>query len=200
MVKLTENEMREAEIPKRFLSLPVETYDGCPDALDMTKKYVKRFKKASKDGVGLLYVGETNTMKTFLATLLVKSLLYRHFTARYLTIDSLQQKMHSNPISSVASENDNLIVLDDVNRPSSSNIGAGWQVNLVKKFIRYRTDNLLPFVLCTQLRREEFESAYGDEVARRISANLIAVDCTTQLDPTKTHEKLKRKAQALLED
>lgn len=190
--------LKEARIPKRFWEMEFKTFNGLPSSRAAILSYAENFKTAEREGLGLFLHGPANSCKTFLATFLMKLLLVAGYSVRYHTLDNLHSETLNNTVPNLLPISDQLVIIDDVNRPSANGQSGQWQVGLLRKIIRFRIDNLAPFVLCSQLNKDEFLASYGPDIVERLSPDCATIECAKGEGTATNQERARRKKERIL--
>lgn len=150
--------LRDARIPAKFWNLGTNTYLGCSQALKACKHYL------DTDGAnvpGLLFNGKAASCKTFLATYVLKCLMARGKIAAYYTTDDLCDAYFARLDSSTTSFRERILApdfvcFDNVNAP----VGRGHKIALLRA-VRLRSDEGMPYFVCTRFDDETLLSLYG---------------------------------------
>jgi hypothetical protein len=188
--------LEETKIPKKFWGLGADTYIGQKDVLEQADHYIRKFGHRNKtlSIVGILFVGPPNSFKTFLSTYVLKCLMIRGVSVKYFTAESLTDayllREEVNMITQLRSNH--CVVIDNLGLCFNKSMR-----NAVEKAVRFLSDNLIHYIVCTTLE-DDFEIAgqYGQVVASHFSSELIRVECNLPANG-KSHFELEREKERM---
>jgi DNA replication protein DnaC len=195
-IKINSDLLKDANIPKRFWKLGRDTYFGDAKALKRVEHYVKNFDEAHEKGVGLLFVGPSQSCKTFLASYVLKCLLAVGLQVAYYSLDELFELY----ISGDSAGDNFLSKFREVNCVVIDNIGVSdkdkrGRRNALERVISFRSDNGLPYIICTDLDdHKSIRENWGEKIAHCLVNDLVEVecsDCSTIVQGKRTQAKLK---------
>lgn len=186
--------LKDANIPRKFWKLGRKTYFGDDAALRKTEKYIKGFEDAHAEGVGLLFVGPSQSCKTFLATYVLKNLLAKGLQASYFSMDELFELYVG---GDSAGENFlsrfrevDCVVIDNVGVTDTLKKGKR---NALEKVVSFRSDNGLPYIICTDLEDEQaFAENYGDKVSNCFQSDLVEIACSCSHEMVRARRNEKK--------
>jgi len=167
IVNLNKELLEEANIPPKYWPLGIETYFGNPTALEKTKTYVKKIQVAFDNGVGLFFFSaHPQTCKTFLGTLILKSVLAKGYSARYSSlIDIARQYVgegdtdHS--LRQLYGAVDFVFIDDLVEAPNKA------ERNGIERIVLMRSTAGLPTLVASSISLGEVAEHYGNKTAYR---------------------------------
>lgn len=147
-ISLSDEQLIEANIPRRFWTFSRDDYFGEEAALTACEQYVTKAKKAYERGLGLILRGLPESGKTCLLTYVLRCLMAKDFSVYYTTLDDLTDWMmrpdSTERFSAKFLEAD-FVGLDAVNTVNPGTESA------FRKFIRLRTDNAMPIIASTAM-------------------------------------------------
>lgn len=170
--KLSMQLLKDAGIPRKFRLLDLDTFEGDKDALDQCRHYVAHFSGAFRHGAGMLLCGAPQTFKTFLACLVLKSLMAKGWTCRYMTFHQVVEAYEAKTLENMIGEDVSCLVIDDV----------GPKFSLAKfalaQAITVRSDIGLPYIICSEFTDpRQWDSEYSKKIRMRLTSDLIEVNC-----------------------
>lgn len=179
--------LKEASIPKKYWSMGMDTFPGSKESLEQTNHYIRNFgAQTGFQRVGLLFIGPPNSCKTFLATYTLKCLMVKGASCKYFTTESLTEAYLGKH------EVNMLTQLKDCNCVVIDNLGVCFNRamrNAVEKAIRYLSDNLVAYLVCSVIEDMfDLSGQYGEVIASHLETDLIRVDCLPQ---QKSHFELE---------
>lgn len=197
--------IRDAGIPAGFWELDADTYLGCPDALRRVQEYIRRFDKMLGNRVGMRVMGETQSYKTFLMTLVLKHALARNYTVRYATLNRLTaiclgQIPETAYFEDYVTEPE-VLAVDNVDalwhsKGSKEGVSVAFAADVFSRTLRLREDaDKLTLFASRSEDMAQFASIYKEE-AVRATANFVEVNTTANPFYTNAARiKLKRQVE-----
>jgi hypothetical protein len=198
-MSLSDEELIEANIPRRFWGFSRDDYFGEADAIDCAEDYIMKAKKAYARGLGILFRGTPDTGKTSLITYVLRCLMVQKFTCFYTTLDDLTEwvmRPDSTERFSAKFIQADFVGLDAVN---TSNPGTTAAFN---KFVRLRVDNEMPILAATSITGDQpdlfgeegdpFVTAFKESALKLVNVTL-SVHCKVNPMRVQRHyDKLKK--------
>src|SRR5688572_30449175 len=187
--------LQDVKIPKKFWELGKDTFPGQKDVMAQADHYVLNFgHEKNNHVVGLLFVGPSKSFKTFLATYILKCLLVRGVSVKYFTAESLTDayllREEVNMITQLRTCH--CVVIDNLGLCFNKSMR-----NAVEKAIRFLSDNLIHYVVCTTLEDEfELSGQYGQIASHHLMSELIRVECNRTANK-KSHFELQQEKKRL---
>ena len=164
-------------MPTRHIAYPVKTYFGAPAALRQVERFALKFDEAKTNQVGLVLRGPTGSAKTFLAVHLCRLLMHKGFEVCYYTLDFVTDAYFHRTEDSVSFlgrfEPNDLVVFDGLNET----VHKGQKIAILKA-ITARSLTGKPFVICTDLDKDEFATQYGPSLSALVERDLVEVRCS----------------------
>lgn len=176
---LNQTQLREANIPKKFWKTGLDdVYLPSPE-LRALRKFVLQFKAASEEASGMILTGASQSGKTSIMNLVLKSLMAKGHSTLYIRGDDLVNR-HFNR-ETEASDFDysdvlrvDVLGIDDL----VTNGNAGYPIALAN-VLRTRSNDQKPTILCwasTDTTMTEFESEYGAELAHFVANGYVSMN------------------------
>lgn len=157
-MELSKALLKDSRIPTKFWEMGTDTYLGSKRALNACKHYLSVKGKPP----GLMFIGKASSCKTFLATYVLKCLMAQGKIVAYYTTDDLCDAYFARLDTSATTTfrerilAPDFICFDNVNAP----VGRGHKIALLRA-VRLRSDEGLPYFVCTRFDDETLLSLYG---------------------------------------
>ena len=173
-------------IPKSFISYSIEDFVAKTDELKDVKSfigdYIDNIDSNFDNNKGLFLCGSNGVGKTMLSCIILKE-AYRHrYTARRTTfveyIDKYTRVWSSKNSDEKEQFEDELytyykavefLVLEEIGKEIDSKVAAP----ILEDLLRYREDNGLVTILCTNLNPEMISDRYGESCMSLLKGNTI---------------------------
>lgn len=187
-------------VPKKFQNKTIEDYkDFNISELKETKEfftdYLNHIDKAYEDNQGLLIYGSNGVGKTFLSCLVAKEAYRRRYSVKRTTFvqyveaytrlwncRDLEEKdvLESDFYSGYKAVE--FLILEELGKEIDSKISAP----VLEDCLRYREDNDLVTIICTNLNLPDLKERYGNSVFSLMQGNMIPV-CINNKDRRRTY-------------
>lgn len=176
-------------VPKKFHNLSMRdfvTYDesDLEEVRDFMIDYLSRLPEVFDNSEGLFLYGSNGVGKTFIACMIVKEAYRRRYTSRRVTFveyvnsytrmwgaktpdekEYLEQEFYNN-YKAVE-----FLVLEEIGKEIDSKVAAP----ILEDCLRYREDNGLTTIICTNLDLSEVKNRYGASVFSLLKGNMTPV-------------------------
>lgn len=171
-------------VPKRFHPMTVNSYKTNNNPkMEQVYKFVKDYIEDLYSNIdnckGILFYGANGTGKTMLSCIILKEAYRRRYTCRRITFyDYINKKASSwgkeenweDEINLFKSAE--LLVLEEVGKEMESKIA----VPILEDLLRYREDNMLTTIICTNLSPQDIKEQYGNSIYSLLKGNTIPVE------------------------
>lgn len=175
-------------VPREFVHKSLKDFK-CYDknmtkVRDFVKDYLLHLPRAYARNSGILFCGSNGVGKSFLASLIVKEAYKERFTARrvdfttylkiYTSVWSAKREIEK------ADLEENLytyykavhfLVLEEIGKEIDSKIATP----ILEDLLRYREENGLPTIICTNLSLSNIHKKYGESVYSLLNGNTVPV-------------------------
>lgn len=136
-----------------------ETDISGKDIIRISQNYVQKFPEHRKHGQGLLLYGPAGTGKTFASACIANALIDMGYTVRMATIASLVRELEATAFEERAGyftllNRNSLLIFDDLGIERNTD----YMNEQVYQIINNRYNANLPFIVTTNLTREELQS------------------------------------------
>ena len=177
-------------IPKKFHETTIEdfkTYDSAEleEVQDCVARYISRMKYLRPEEMGgLCFFGSNGVGKTMLACIIAKEAYRCRLSTRRVTFVDYMSRYTlmwgARSIEEKESAEDDLynnykavefLVLEEVGKEVDSKASAP----ILEDLLRYREDNGLVTVLCTNLSPRDLENRYGVSVSSLLKGNMTPI-------------------------
>lgn len=153
-----------ADIPKDYWRLGVDDFWGDSDALEKTLEYIERFDSYRKHGMGLQFYSPTQGVgKTFLASIVAKSLIRKRIHVKFMNFRDLTSMHHLDSqrfLEATATvRNCPVLVLDEIGVAMSDAQNSLFAMAL-EDLLRSRTSGQGVTILTTNLKPRDLEYEY----------------------------------------
>lgn len=175
-------------VPKKFHRVRLSDFITNDDpelnkVYDFVKDYIKNLNQYVRSCKGVFFYGSNGTGKTMLSCLLLKE-AYRHrFSCRRITFSEYISKYTNiwGTKGAEKSENEDkvsiyksaeFLIIEEIGKEIDTSIA----VPILEDLMRYREDNGLTTIICTNLSPTKFREFYGNSLFSIIQGNLTPVE------------------------
>ena len=178
-------------IEKRFADCTFEKIkeNGIPKEIqkhyEQVKEYAENFHSYFAKGIGIMFLGSVGRMKTTMAVAVAQHILRNGYSAYFISMAELLDRMISMSKNPDRSElrnfediisGTNLLILDDLGMEYPSD----WVLNKVDAIITRRYNKMLPIVITTNLVPAEIKTHYMERIYDRLKSTSISIIETGQ--------------------
>ena len=175
--------LRSMNIPKEYWGKLFDSYipqnASQQTALEVAKRFVKGWDKASAGGYGLFFIGSCGTGKTHLACAVMQSLMSsRRLESRYLRIADLIQHIRSSWRQD-SEESDATIIRRYVDLPLlvidelGVQAGSDNEQQLLFQIVDSRLSECRPTIFISNLSAQSIATVIGERLADRIQSKSV---------------------------
>ena len=176
-------------VPKRFQDLTVDDLkdfgvDTRKPIIKFVKQYINNLDEKFHYGEGMLLYGSNGTGKSTIASVLVKQAYICRYTSRRITfVEYLERytkawncKDYDEKISLQRElieqyKGIEFLVLEEIGKEVDNKLA----VTVLEDLLRYREDNGLPTIICTNMTPSNIKETYGASVMSLLKGNLTAL-------------------------
>lgn len=182
-------------VPKRFHDFTIEDLDdfGLQDRakiIDFIKDYITNLNEEFNRGEGLFIYGSNGTGKSTIGSLIVKEAYIGRYTSRRVTLVDYMERYTKawnckDYDEKVVLQREfieqykgvEFLVLEEIGKEVDSKLA----ITVIEDLLRYREDNGLPTIICTNMTPKNVAEKYGASVMSLIKGNtksikLVGVD------------------------
>lgn len=175
-------------VPKSFINTTINDFIANDSDLEEVKecivKYINNIDENISNNLGIMFMGSNGVGKTMLSSIILKE-AYRHrYTSRRTTfvkyIDTYTRAWGAKSTEEKESYEDELynyykavefLVVDEVGKEVDSKVSAP----ILEDLLRYREDNGLTTIICTNLDTESLLSRYGESCMSIFKGNFLPI-------------------------
>lgn len=173
-------------VPRQFVHTKLEDFKTFGDKdLKRVKDFIADYlvsineQKPLRKYRGICFFGSNGTGKTMLSSIILREAYLNRFTFKRVTFlnyiktyTASWNKPHENEIEDeTAIKAVDFLVLEEIGKEIDSKINS----SVLEDLLRYREDNCLPTIICTNLSPEDLFGRYGNSIASLIKGNAIPV-------------------------
>jgi DNA replication protein DnaC len=168
--ELTEVDLNRLNIGRRYWSAELDRIPEAAQHKEFVSRYCSKIHAVRKRGVGLLLWGDNSRGKTYSAAIILKTAVRYGFSGYCVLADQLKQaviEQHTFEQSAVGEKKTveqrarevDFLVLEDLGKEYRA--ASGFSETQFENLIRYRTRNLMPTIITTNLSLAEFRDRYA---------------------------------------
>ena len=194
-IALTDEQLFESNIPRRFWTPSRADYFGDPKAIEACEHYITNSKKAYQRGLGLFLRGLPDTGKTWLICYVLRCLMAKKFSVYYTSLEEMTDRLFRPEAESFSAKfiEADFVALDAINTVTGGTEAA------FRKFVKLRADNAMPVIAATSMTLEPQLIGDNDpfinsfkEPAQKLVSLSVPIDCSVnQFRIEKHYRKLK---------
>ena len=183
--ELSRKSLKLMGIPTNFLDSTLNDFDTFNDStLDAIKTFVANYMvhihNNFENNCGIFFSGSNGQGKTMLSSIVMKEAYRNRYTCRRVTLSdyiSRYTKLWNNPTPIEVYDFEarykevEFLVLEEVGKEIDNKISSP----ILEELLRYREDNCLPVIICTNLSTTSFADRYGESIASLIKGNTTVV-------------------------
>lgn len=166
---------RESGIPplqRKYTINDFKLRKGSENALIASKRYIEQF--GNMGGTGLIFVGNTGSGKTHLASAIANALLAQGINVKYAVVDEMLSDIKRSYDGWTLTESDildplktaRLLILDDLCATSIQK--RDWGQSMIHSIIDHRINYIRPTIITTNLTEEEMNEVLDKRTCDRI--------------------------------
>jgi hypothetical protein len=175
-MKIDPTLLREANIPQAYWLKDFSTFTGSDETRELCKQYLINRNLNYKNGIGLFFRGDARNCKTFLATYVLKILLYYGYSGYYITHDTFLQMAVDHEVLSEIWHNVRhmqFLVFDDFDYNADLRL---YKKALVMRLVKDRLDSGKPLICCSRHTVKQLGQLYDARLERYLQDTLILVE------------------------
>jgi DNA replication protein DnaC len=159
------DEMHSAGIPVEYWLLTMKEFAGAPKLKEITDEYITNLKDHYLKGRSVCFAGSQGTGKTMAAVCILRAAIKSGFSVYYLTAADLLAEMtdfrNSNDLRHKLREVDFLVIDELDSRFFTSDSTKELFSSVYENLFRYRAQNLMPTIICTNETDSVLNVFYG---------------------------------------
>ena len=173
-------ELSACGVPANFLDARSRDYDRDPVIRRAVIKYQRLLVFYRQKGTGVFFSGSAGSMKSYLASTIVKRALQLRMTARFITVDDIASSYKKGPDARPDYFLHDIVVIDPLG--SDEERVHDFVVKALNNFLLFRRTRNLPVVICspyplqavdTHAEDYSIESVYGPAVSKSIYRSCV---------------------------
>lgn len=176
-------------VPKKFTKITfndVNTYDnsGLKKIKDFLYTYCVDIEENQQLGKGIFFYGANGVGKTMFASLIACEAYRRYYSVRRVTfVEYIDKYTRMWGTKNTADKDDmegefysyykgvDFLILEEIGKEIDSKIAAP----ILEDLLRYREDNSLVTIMCTNISPKDVQTRYGESVYSLLQGNMIPV-------------------------
>lgn len=174
--------LRLIGIPKSFVDKSLKDFEGLPKVKEYVRSFISSLEKGSVEK-GIFFVGSNGVGKTMLSSIILKEAYRCRYTCKRTTfveyIDVYTSCWQGGKTEREMAVSDlynyykgvEVLVLDEVGKEIDTKVSAP----ILEDCLRYREDNDLITIICTNVSVEDFQERYGNSIMSLLHGNMTSV-------------------------
>ncbi len=179
--ELSEEQLVRMNIGRRYWKATIDQIPKEARHRQLIERYVADLTRMRRTGWGLFLWGKNNRGKTFAATAILKEAVLAGFTAFCVASDELKTSFidgeRFDPDQTIFQRvrSVDFLLIEDLGKEYIGK-GSGWAELCFENLIRFRSRNLLPTHVTTNLTKEEFVERYKQSSAALTLEMMVPVN------------------------
>ena len=165
----------------RLHNLYVEDLEVDNNIKNYVTKYIKTLDVNYKEGKGLYFYGNNGVGKTTLACMILKECYTYRYTCKRITFmdyvslytrawgDNEMKQEVEEEIKKLKSKE--FLCIEEIGKENDTKVA----VNVLEDLLRYREDNGLPTIICTNLTPKAIQERYGNSIYSLLKGNCVPI-------------------------
>lgn len=160
--ELKDGVLMAAKIPVKFRGVTIENFNFPKETIkNVVTSYINNIHLMIKDNCSLVLIGSNGTGKTMLSSIILQEALKRFYDARYITMPQFINAKFSNEDLTEIYDCD-ILVIDELGAELELKTQA--EIVSIEGLLKYREENQLPFIICSNLNLEQISKRYGNTI------------------------------------
>ena len=182
--KISKKNLVNCGVPSRLHDLYLEDLEVEDKIKQYVLRYTEHLDKVYKEGKGIYFFGNNGVGKTTLACMILKECYTYRYTCKRITFmdyvslytrawgDSEAKQEVEEEINKIKSRE--FLCLEEIGKENDTKVA----VNVLEDLLRYREDNSLPTIICTNLSPKAIKERYGNSIYSLLKGNCVPIKVT----------------------
>ena len=179
--KISKKNLLNHGVPSRLHDLSLEDFDFEDKIKQCVSTYIEHLDKVYKEGKGIYFFGKNGVGKTTLACMILKECYTYRYTCKRITFmdyvslytrawgDSVAKQEVEEEINKIKSRE--FLCIEEIGKENDTKVA----VNVLEDLLRYREDNSLPTIICTNLSPKVIKERYGNSIYSLMKGNCVPI-------------------------
>ena len=182
--KISKKNLVNCGVPSRLHDLYLEDLEVEDKIKQYVLRYTEHLDKVYKEGKGIYFFGNNGVGKTTLACMILKECYTYRYTCKRITFmdyvslytrawgDSEAKQEVEEEINKIKSRE--FLCIEEIGKENDTKVA----VNVLEDLLRYREDNSLPTIICTNLSPKVIKERYGNSIYSLMKGNCVPIKVT----------------------
>ena len=182
--KISKKNLVNCGVPSRLHDLYLEDLEVEDKIKQYVLCYTEHLDKVYKEGKGIYFFGNNGVGKTTLACMILKECYTYRYTCKRITFmdyvslytrawgDSEAKQEVEDAINKIKSRE--FLCIEEIGKENDTKVA----VNVLEDLLRYREDNSLPTIICTNLSPKAIKERYGNSIYSLLKGNCVPIKVT----------------------
>ena len=182
--KISKKNLVNCGVPSRLHDLYLEDLEVEDKIKQYVLRYTEHLDKVYKEGKGIYFFGNNGVGKTTLACMILKECYTYRYTCKRITFmdyvslytrawgDSEAKQEVEEEINKIKSRE--FLCIEEIGKENDTKVA----VNVLEDLLRYREDNSLPTIICTNLSPRVIKERYGNSIYSLMKGNCVPIKVT----------------------
>ena len=182
--KISKKNLVNCGVPSRLHDLYLEDLEVEDKIKQYVLRYTEHLDKVYKEGKGIYFFGNNGVGKTTLACMILKECYTYRYTCKRITFmdyvslytrawgDSVVKQEVEEEINKIKSRE--FLCIEEIGKENDTKVA----VNVLEDLLRYREDNSLPTIICTNLSPRVIKERYGNSIYSLMKGNCVPIKVT----------------------
>lgn len=180
--RLSEENLILMGIPQEFWNTSLDELSKRHDdsIFKVVNKYVNNIHDNYEKGIGIFFFGSNGVGKTELSSVVGREAYRRRYTVKFTTMNKLTPLgVKAGYDEDIKAEyysyylNVDLLIVDEVGKEQEGEKKAN--ITILEEVLRHRNMRMLPSIVVTNLKPEDFRDRYGESIYSLIFARFIDI-------------------------
>ena len=182
--KISKKNLVNCGVPSRLQDWYLEDLEVEDKIKQYVLGYVEHLDKVYKEGKGIYFFGNNGVGKTTLACMILKECYTYRYTCKRITfmdyVSLYTRAWGDNEVKQEVEEEINKIksreflCIEEIGKENDTKVA----VNVLEDLLRYREDNSLPTIICTNLSPKAIKERYGNSIYSLLKGNCVPIKVT----------------------
>ena len=182
--KISKKNLVNCGVPSRLHDLYLEDLEVEDKIKQYVLRYTEHLDKVYKEGKGIYFFGNNGVGKTTLACMILKECYTYRYTCKRITFmdyvslytrawgDSEAKQEVEEEINKIKFRY--FLCIEEIVKENDTKVA----VNVLEDLLRYREDNSLPTIICTNLSPKAIKERYGNSIYSLMKGNCVPIKVT----------------------